>query len=182
MTVVGNEDNGTTFMVQCHWSLLSIDVENKSAYYGDSLGWPAPYNLISVHLHMLECKLGINIHGCLQDIITIHQPHGDNYKHPEQCTHFKHVRTSVALVMCMVAVDWCKWNNLTAPQFPSLHGKYQILYLEEKIDVATLNKFRLNHDMIKFTPKKVDSMPVTPKCNTYARECHQQSNQYRGYV
>ena len=64
---VGREDNGTTFisngsMQGNHWSLLAIDVENKSAYYGDSLGWPVPYNLISVleeNLHMLECKLGI---------------------------------------------------------------------------------------------------------------------------
>ena len=63
-----------------HWTLLAIDVENKCAYYGDSLQWPVPHNLISElgeNLHMLECKLGINIHSCLQDIITIHQPCGD---------------------------------------------------------------------------------------------------------
>ena len=67
---VGSKDNGTTFvshgsMQGNHWSLLAIDIENRSAYYGDSLRWPVPYNLISAleeNLSMLECKLGIDIH------------------------------------------------------------------------------------------------------------------------
>ena len=191
---VGSEDNGTTFisngsMQGNHWSLLAIDVENKSTYYGDSLGWPVPYNLISVleeNLHMLECNLGINIHSCLQDITTIHQPCGGNDIHLEQCTHFyplqKCSNICGIIVMCMVAVmsqsweDWCKWNNLTAPAFllnPSLHDKYLRInalswVVEDKIDVATVNKFRLNHDTLKSTPNKVDSMLATPKRNIYA--------------
>ena len=52
-------------MVQCKATISAIHVENKSAYYGDSLMWPVPYNMISAleeNLHMLECKLGIDIH------------------------------------------------------------------------------------------------------------------------
>ena len=43
------------------WSLLAIDIENKSAYYGDSLAWPVPHNLIISELEdnhlMLEGKI-----------------------------------------------------------------------------------------------------------------------------
>ena len=58
---VGREDSGTTFMSNGslqgnHWTLLAIDVENKCAYYGDSLQWPVPHNLIS------ELLLGENLH------------------------------------------------------------------------------------------------------------------------
>ena len=77
---VESEDNGTTFvshgsMQGNHWSLLAIDVENKSAYYGDSLMWPVSYMISALeeNLHMLECKLGIGIHSCLKDIIS-HSP------------------------------------------------------------------------------------------------------------
>ena len=65
---VGREDDGTTCLSNSltqgnHWSLLTIDVESKSAYDGDSLGWPVPYNLMSAlkeDLDMFECHLGID--------------------------------------------------------------------------------------------------------------------------
>ena len=46
------EDSGTTLMSNGslqgnHWALLAIDVGNKCAYYGNSLQWPVPHNLIS---------------------------------------------------------------------------------------------------------------------------------------
>ena len=86
---------------------------------------------------MLEGKLGIDIHSCVQDIITIHQPCGSNHRHLDQCTHFYPLQTCSnicgIIVMCMVAIllragkVGSEWNNLTAPEFlqnPSLHGKY----------------------------------------------------------
>ena len=52
---------------------LHVDVANKCAYFGDYLLWPVPHNLINEldeNLHMLECKLGINIRSCLQSPFT----------------------------------------------------------------------------------------------------------------
>ena len=127
-----------------------------------TLRWPVPYNLISAleeNLSMLEYKLGTDIHSCLQDIITIHQPCGGNHTCPEQCTHFYLLQTCSSIcfivVMCMVAVmtesweDWCKWTSLTAPEFllnPSLHGTYLRINalswaVKNKFDVTTLKKF-----------------------------------------
>ena len=181
---VGSKDNGTTFvshgsMQGNHWSLLAINVENRSAYYGDSLRWPVPQNLISAleeNLRVLECKLGIDIHSCVQDIITIHQPCGGTHTCPEQGTSFYPLQTCSnvcgIIVMSMVAVmansweEWCKWTSLTAPevlQNPSLHSTYLRIntlswIVENKIDAATLNKFPSS------SIKKVDSMPATLKC------------------
>ena len=181
---VGRQEDGTTFISNGslqgnHWSLLAIDVENKSAYYGDSLGWSVPYNLISAleeNLHMLECKLGIDIHSCLQDIITINGKH----KCLEQCTHFYPLQSCSnicgIIVMCMIAImtesweDWCKWNHLAEPEFllnPSLHGNYLRInalswVVEEKIDIDTLNKFPSNDGNLK-----LQSFQATPKNNTY---------------
>ena len=140
------------------------------------------------NLHILECKLGIDIHSCLKDI---HQLCGDNYTCPEQCTHFYPLQSCSnicgIIVMCMVAVmteswdGWRKWTNLTAPECllnPSLHGKYLRInalswVVEDKMDVTTLNKFPSNHDSSKSTPNKVDSMPATPECNTLCTcTCH----------
>ena len=162
-----------------HWSLLAINVENKSAYDGDSLRWPVPQNLISAleeNFRVLECKLGIDIHSCVQDIITIHQPCGGTHTCPEQGTSFYPLQTCSnvcgIIVMSMVAVmansweEWCKWTSLTAPevlQNPSLHSTYLRIntlswIVENKIDAATLNKFPSS------SIKKVDSMPATLKC------------------
>ena len=146
--------------------------------------WPVPHNLISElgeNLHMLECKLGINIHSCLQDIITIHQPCGDNHTHPVpvECTHFYPLQTCSnicgIIVMCMVAVmseswdDWFMWTNVSAPKLllnPSLNGKYLRIntlswIVENKIDVATLRKewkYPPTQTSSKCTNDKVDSM------------------------
>ena len=41
-----------------HWTLLAVDIKEKLSYYGDSLRWDTPSNLI----HMVEqllSKLGI---------------------------------------------------------------------------------------------------------------------------
>ena len=47
---VGSEDDGSTLISHGSkqgnlWS-LAIDIENKNAYYGDSLAWPILHNLI----------------------------------------------------------------------------------------------------------------------------------------
>ena len=185
---VGSEDDDTTFISNGskqgnHWSLLHvvINIENKSAYYGDSLGWSVPHNLVSSleeNLHMLERKLEIGIHSCLQDIITIHQPCGGNHTCSDQCTQFYPLQTCSnicgIITMCMVAVmtesweGWLKWNNLSAPQFlqnPSLHGKYLRInaLVQNKIDIVTLNKFPSSHNSSKSHVIKVDSMQGTPK-------------------
>ena len=76
---VGSEDDGSTFISHDskqgnHWSLLAIDIENKSAYYGDSLAWAVPHNLICElgdNLLMLEDKLGIDVYKILSPFINL---------------------------------------------------------------------------------------------------------------
>ena len=157
-----------------------------------TLRWPVPYNLISAleeNLSMLECKLGIDIHTCLQDIITIHSPCGGNHTHPEQCTHFYPLQTCSnicgIIVMCMVNVmtesweDWYKWTNLTAPEVlrnPSLHGTYLRInvlswIVEDKIDVTTLNKVPSSS---KSTLDKQDIITIHSPCggnHTHPEQC-----------
>ena len=52
-----------------HWALLILDLKNGITYYGDSLGWPLPSNLINTvgsNLQRMEGDLGINIMSSLQ--------------------------------------------------------------------------------------------------------------------
>ena len=145
---VRSEDDGSTFIYISygskqgnHWSPLAIDIENKSAYYRDSLVWPVPHNLISELEHnllMLEGKLGIDIlvvYKILSPFINLVVVTTCRYL--DQCPHLYPLQTCSnicgIIVMCMVAImtetweGWQEWNNLTAPEFllnPSLHGKY----------------------------------------------------------
>ena len=64
----------------------------------DSLAWPVPHNLISEledNLLMLEGKLGIDIHSCVQDNYY-HHSSTLSYRHLDQCTHLYPLQTSVA--------------------------------------------------------------------------------------
>ena len=57
-----------------HWALLVIDLQNGVTYYGDSLGWPLPSNLINTvgsNLKRMEGDLGINIMPALNKIVII---------------------------------------------------------------------------------------------------------------
>ena len=77
--------------------------------------------------------------------------------------------------MCMVAVmseswdDWCKWTNISAPEFllnPSLNGKYLRInalswIVEDKIDVGTLRKYPSNENSSKPTSNKVCTKSTT---------------------
>ena len=66
---VGREENGTCYVSNegrsgIHWSLLIIDINKHTAYYGDSLAWPLPTNLTNIvesSSTLVLADLGINI-------------------------------------------------------------------------------------------------------------------------
>ena len=134
---------------------------------------------------MLEHKLGIDIHTCLQDIITIHQPRGNNHMCSDHCKHFYPLQTCSnvcgIVVMCMVAMmaedweGWHEWNNTTAPKFllnPTLYSNYLRInalswVVMDKIDTGTLNKFPQSQYQSTSCVVEVDNTQATPKCGTY---------------
>ena len=59
----------------CHWSLLVLDLEAHHAYYGDSLAWPTPDNLLETVyscVHLIEQELSVSILHIFSHIISIH--------------------------------------------------------------------------------------------------------------
>ena len=127
-----------------HWTLLALDTEQKVAYYGDSLRWDTPENL----LHRVEPLLSkLRIQFKAYKILPIpsmkKEPVNIYPFYPTQaCSNVCGV-----IVLCMAAVMccnwqcWQSWNDTTAPQClskPSLYSKHLRLsaiswILEEEI-------------------------------------------------
>ena len=109
-----------------HWSLLIIDINNNTAYYGDSLAWPLPTNLLSTvksNLSVIESDLGIDISRCLQNIVVLQQ--GCEPFYPLQtCSNMCGV-----IVVCMSGIlseswdSWVKWKELPLISKPSIYKK-----------------------------------------------------------
>lgn len=76
---VGCNSDGTCYVSDdkqkgLHWALLAIDVTKCTAYYGDSLGWPLPTNIMSTvgsNIKQIEEDLGIDIASSLNNITVI---------------------------------------------------------------------------------------------------------------
>lgn len=106
-----------------HWSLLIIDINNHTAYYGDSLAWSLPTNLISAvesSLRVVLSDLEIDIGNCLQNVVLLQHSDVSNHK---GCEPFYPLQTYSnmcgVIVVCMSAIlceswdSWVTWNNET---------------------------------------------------------------------
>ena len=134
---VGRDDDGTCYVSDekrrgVHWALMAIDLQKNVTYYGDSLGWSLPNNLLDTvesNLKQLEGDLGIDIRFSSQNIVTINtpSPNSDPNKllYPLQtCSDMCGV---IVVCMCAVLCDhwnlWCE-NKVYTPllQYPSTNS------------------------------------------------------------
>ena len=75
---VGYDSSGTYYFSDesrqgLHWALLVIDVKSGKSYYGDSLGWSIPSNLVDAvgsNLKRMENDMKMNIIN-LENVIDI---------------------------------------------------------------------------------------------------------------
>jgi hypothetical protein len=136
---VGCDDTGTCYVSDekrrgAHWALLVIDLKNGVTYYGDSLGWPLPSNLINTvgsNLKRMEGDLGINIMPALNKIVIINKLSCDTSNDSESGRWFYPLQTCSdvcgVIVVCMCAVlcdHWDLWltcgNEMEAVHVPLL--------------------------------------------------------------
>ena len=119
---VGYDDTGTCYVSDekrrgVHWALLIIDLKNGVTYYGDSLGWPLPSNLINMvgsNLQRIEGDLGINIMSSLKNIVIINKLSRDASNGSDSGARFYPLQTCSdvcgVIVVCMCAVLCDNWN------------------------------------------------------------------------
>ena len=119
---VGCDDNGTCYVSDekrqgVHWTLLILDLKTGITYYGDSLGWPIPSNLLNTvesNLKRMEGDLGINITSSLKNIVTINKLSHDTSNDSNTGKWFYPLQTCSdvcgVIVVCMCAVLCDYWN------------------------------------------------------------------------
>ena len=151
-----------------HWSLLIIDVSTNTAYYGDSLAWSLPSNLISAvesSLKIILSELEIDIRKCLQNIIVLQKSgvpiNGRTPFYPLQtCSNMCGV-----IVVCMSAIlyeSWGSWvtctNQTVLPLIskPSVNSRQLRLMVMSWILTSDIN-------VDKFSPKT--QLPNDPDVN-----------------
>ena len=107
-----------------HWALLAIDLSNSNVYYGDSLGWSLPTNIVDTvvpNLKKIENHIGMDITFLLKDVMTIQNVGGSVYSHSCKRFYPKQSCSNVCgvVVACMEGVLcdkwdlWLKWTNET---------------------------------------------------------------------
>ena len=113
---VGRDINGTfvtdTSRMGNHWTLLALDIQNQTGFYGDSLGWQIPINLMDSVKHIF---CGIDKYVILP--INSTRTHGVQHFYPVQsCSHMCGVIVMcMSVIMCEAWDDWYTWNENKAP-------------------------------------------------------------------
>ena len=97
-----------------HWALLVIDVKSGKSYYGDSLGWSIPSNLVDTvgsNLKRMENDMGLNIIN-LENVIDISKFSCSTCS--ESCQLFYPLQSCShvcgVIVVCMAAVLCDHWD------------------------------------------------------------------------
>ena len=178
---VGCDDTGTCYVSDekrrgVHWALMAIDLQKNVTYYGDSLGWSLPNNLLDTvesNLKQLEGDLGIDIRFSSQNIVTINtpSPNSDPNKllYPLQtCSDMCGV---IVVCMCAVLCDhwnlWCE-NKVYTPllQYPSTNSMQLRLMalswiVNDGVDTCNLVQKMTTNDSGKINPIDTPSSTCT---------------------
>ena len=141
-----------------HWPLLAIDLMKCTAYYGDSLGWPLPTNIMSAvgsNVKKIEDDLGIDI-SSLENITNADK------SQPNLCTPFYPVQSCSnvcgIIVVCMAGLQWeswLAWDSKTCVPLLTMNSRQLRLTAMSWIIDSKLN----THNLLPHNPNKQNASP-----------------------
>lgn len=149
---VGKNPDGTTFVtdgskIGNHWTLLALDITKHTIFYGDSLGWQVPQNLMHSVKKMLQGLTNLD-----QYIVLPINNSNEHFYPVQSCSDMCGViLICMSAILCEIWDSWSTFNKSNAPKFllnPSQYSrelrlKVMSWLVANAVDITGINEYNI---------------------------------------